>query len=60
MNNTGIYFLSNSSEEVHFEKDIQISPLGKLFNDKLTQRLRFDVVASNLMIGQDWISIVIK
>ena len=60
MNNTGIYFLSNSSEEVHFEKDIQISPLGKLFNDKLTQRLRFEVVASNLMIGQDWISIVIK
>lgn len=60
MNNNNIYVLSNSSEAIHFEEDIQVTRLGKLFNDKLTKLLRFEVVASNLMINRDWISIVIK
>lgn len=60
MNNHDIYFLSDSSEVLHFEKDIHVSQLGKLFNDKLTKLLRFEVVASNLVINRDWIVIIIK
>ena len=58
--NNGTYWLSGSSEVLHFEKNLQISPLGKLFNEKLTKLLEFEVVASYLLDNGEWISICIK
>lgn len=46
--------------EVHFEKDIQDTELGKLFNKKLSIRMGFEVVASRLDVVGEYISINIK
>ena len=60
MNNNGTYWLSNSSGVIHFEKNLQISPLGKLLNEKLTKLLEFEVVASYLLVHERCITIGIK
>ena len=60
MNSNETYWLSNSSDVIHFEKDLQISPLGKLVNKKLTKLLGFEVVASCLETNEEWIFITIK
>ena len=58
--NNGTYWLSNSSGVIHFEKNLQISPLGKLLNEKLTKLLEFEVVASYLLVNERCITIGIK
>ena len=60
MNNLSIYNLSDSTSQVHFEKDIQVTELGKLFNKKLSIRMGFEVVASRLDVVGEYISIAIK
>lgn len=55
-----IYALSDSSLELHFEKNIQITELGKLFNEKLSQRLHFEVIASHLTVNSKRVYIYIK
>jgi hypothetical protein len=35
---------------VHYEKDIQLTKLGELFQDKISQRLGFEVIASNIVV----------
>ena len=60
MNNNGTYWLSGSSKVLHFEKNLQISPLGKLLNEKLTKLLEFEVVASYLSDNEEYIIICIK
>ena len=60
MNSINIYSLSNSSSVLHFEKDIKITKLGELFNKKITERLGFEVVASQLTVNKNAVCIDIK
>lgn len=60
MQNSNIYSLSNSDSQVHFEKNIQITDLGKLFNTKISKELNLNIVTSYLSINKQWISIDIK
>ena len=55
-----IYRLSNSESHVHFEMGIQRTDLGVLFDQKISKRLHFEVVASCLTFFRNWISIDIK
>ena len=60
MDRINIYSLSNSSSVVHFEKDIQNTELGKLFNQKISERLGFEVVTSFLTVNKSAVCIDIK
>jgi len=57
MNTNTIYKLSNSDIVLKFEKDIQITKLGSIFNEKISREMQFEVVSSILFLNKNCISI---
>ena len=60
MNTKPDNLLSNSNEILHFENDIQLTPLGETFHKNLGDKLGFEIVACTLTIHRENVCIAIK